>query len=305
MSQPMQDAEAVAPAPAPHEYHQLLRGPRYGWWRPPLAIGLALGLIVGAFFLLGLASFLFGFDDQLDALLDTQEMSPGAFALGNLVIAGLIPACLIATRVVHRVRAGLLSSVAGRFRWNWFLRCCALLVPVYAAYVALDLLLDPPESSRHMDWALLLLLVLATTPLQAAGEEYLFRGMILQNIGGSFRNAAFGLAIAAIVSVLVFASAHGSADPWIFLDLAVFGAACCVLAWRTGGIEAPIALHVINNVLGMCGSLLIGGWEEGFVDETSQGKPLDLLLTLLACGVIVPLMLRLATRHGIARAAPA
>lgn len=303
MSQPLQQPVRSGLATAPHEYHHLQRGPRFAWWRPPLALVTAMALLIAAAVLLAGAAYLFGLGDEIDAAFSTDEITPGPFAVGNLIIALLIPVCLLASRIVHRTRSGTLTSVTGSFRWGWFLRCSALLVPVYAVYVALDLLLDPPESARPAEWALLMLLVLTTTPLQAAGEEYLFRGTIMQNIGASFRNSAFALAVASGFSVLLFASAHGSADTWIFLDLAVFGAACCFLAWRTGGLEAPIALHAINNMVGMYGSLLFGGWGEGFVDENSQGDPQDLILTLAVCAVALPLMSRLAARYGIGRQA--
>ena len=169
------------------------------------------------------------------------------------------------------------------------------------AYVALDLVLHPPAEPRPAQWALLLLLVALSTPAQAAGEEYLFRGLILQNVGGYFRNARAGLVFASVLSVVVFTAAHGSADPWIVVDLAFGAAACCYLAWRTGGLEAPVALHAINNVFGMTGSILFGGWNEGFVDEYSQGRPQEALLSLVVCSASVLLIRWLADRHGIAR----
>jgi membrane protease YdiL (CAAX protease family) len=230
-----------------------------------------------------------------------MELDATAFALMNLLLAALIPCCFLATRIVHGPGAGVMSSVTGAFRWRWFLRCCWILAPLYVLYISLDLVLDPPATGRPAQWALLLLVVVLSTPAQAAGEEFLFRGLILQNIGVCFRNPRFGLVVASLVSVVMFTAAHGSADPWIVIDLGFGAAACCFLAWRTGGLEAPIALHAINNTMGMTGSLLFGGWGEGFVDETSQGKPLDALLSVVVCSGAVALMLRWAGRDGIAR----
>jgi membrane protease YdiL (CAAX protease family) len=281
-------------------YQQLLRGPRFSWWRAVLVIALTLAFTMAAFTLVTLAMMALGLEHHLDAMLEGEQMPPVAFGIGNLVLASLIPFAMLSSRIVHgRGAAGRLSSVAGRIRWNWLLRCMALLTPLFALYVGLDLLLDPPGDSTHPEWALLLVLILFTTPLQAAGEEYFARGLILQNVGSFFADRRLAAVAAAVPSVLLFAAAHGSADTWIFLDLAISGAACTVLALRTGGLEAPIALHAINNMVGMIATVLIGGWNEGFVAPGSEGQPLEPLLTLVACGIAVPLILGLAARQGL------
>lgn len=281
-------------------YHHLLRGPRFTGWRASLTFALAIGFaMLSATAVLGVATAL-GADAAIEAVIEGNEMNPPGFAFGNLVLALLIPSALLATRVAHGRGAGRLSSVAGRIRWRWLLRCMAVLLPLFMVYVAADLVIDRPDDGMHPQWAMLMLIILVSTPLQAAGEEYFVRGLILQNVGGLFADPRFAAGMACVPAVLVFAAAHGSADPWIFLDLAIFGAACTLLALRTGGLEAPIALHAINNMVGMIAALLFGGWMEGFVDVDSVGQPRDPLLTLLACAIAVPLLLRLARRAGIA-----
>jgi membrane protease YdiL (CAAX protease family) len=303
MMPPPQDG--VTPLLLPREYQHMLRGPRHAWWRPPLTMLVALLLLAVLIGLGVLLSFLFGVGEQVGAAMSADALDVPGFLLLNLLLASLIPICILATRIVHRPGPGVMSSVAGGFRWGWFLRCCWVLAPLFVLYIALDLLLDPPTDGRPAQWGLLLLVVAASTPAQAAGEEYLFRGLILQNIGVCFQNARFALIVATLFSVVIFVAAHGSADLWIAIDLGFGAAACCFLAWRTGGLEAPIALHAINNTFGMTGSLLFGGWNEGFVSETSQGNPLEALLSVIVCSISVVLMLRLARRDGIAqRSAP-
>lgn len=301
MQHPQDATPPTLPSTSPREYQHLLRGPRFALWRAALAPVLSVALLFALVALVALVAYMLGVYRQVDEVMSATDMSPSSFAFTNLLLAALIPCCMLATRWVHRVHGGAMSSVTGAFRWRWFGRCCAVLAPLYLIYIALDLFLDPPASPRPGEWLLLLVLVAVGTPWQAAGEEYLFRGLILQNVGACFANARFGLIVASLFSVLVFGAAHGSADVWIFIDLAVGAAACCYLAWRTGGLEAPIALHALNNVLGMGGSIIFGGWGEGFVDETSKGQPLDPLLTLVVCVIAVWLVQRLADRHGVAR----
>lgn len=292
-------AAASAPSGPGAPYHHLLRGPRFAWWRALLTLALAFTFaLLAALGMLGGVALLTA-DGQVEALLDPDNLSPPAFALANALIALFIPASLLATRVVHGRGAGRLSSVAGRIRWNWLLRCMLALLPLYILYVTLDLFIDQPTDGRHAQWLAMTLVILASTPLQAAGEEYVARGLILQNVGAFFADTRHAAVVASVPAVLVFAAAHGSRDPWIFIDLAIFGGACTVLALRTGGLEAPIALHAMNNMVGMIVTLLWGGFGEGFVDGESVGEPLDAALTLVVCAIAVPMLLRLAVRHGI------
>ena len=47
---------------------------------------------------------------------------------------------------------------------------------------------------------------------------------------------------------VVFALLHGTQNLPLFADRLVFGLLAGLLVWRTGGLEAGIAAHVINNV---------------------------------------------------------
>ena len=55
---------------------------------------------------------------------------------------------LVATRAVHRVRPGFVSSVAGRLRWRWLLHCLLAVLPLWVVYLGLGFVLDPPSSGR-------------------------------------------------------------------------------------------------------------------------------------------------------------
>jgi membrane protease YdiL (CAAX protease family) len=287
----------------PREYQHMMRGPRHAWWRPPLAVALTVVftlLILFAVFRILVAT---GHRQWLDAGMTRQGMAgPGPFALTNLMWAAVIPTSMLATRIAHGVAPGYLSSVTGGLRWRWLARCLAIIAPLYVVYVSVDLLVDWPEGSIPERQGLLLLVVLVSTPLQAAGEEYLFRGLVLQNLGAWFRSPRVALVVSTIVSAGIFAVAHGSADPWILLDLATGAVAGCILTWSTGGLEAAIVLHASNNVISMVASILVGGWGDGFVEADSKGDPLDLLLPLLTCIAAVTLVLRRARAQNLQRA---
>lgn len=51
-----------------------------------------------------------------------------------------------------------------------------------------------------------------------------------------------------LVSSVVFAAFHGLQNPPLFLDRLAFGILAAILVMRTGGLEAGIGAHVINNI---------------------------------------------------------
>ena len=117
--------------------------------------------------------------------------------------------------------------------------------------VLLSLLLTDEEAGTGPDstFVWLLLVVLLTTPLQSAAEEYLCRGYLSQAIAGWVRHPTVGAIVAGLVSALVFSALHGPQDAVTFLDRFAFGLAASAVVWLTGGLEAAIVLHAVNNVI--------------------------------------------------------
>jgi membrane protease YdiL (CAAX protease family) len=138
-------------------------------------------------------------------------------------------------------------------RWRWLLVCLGLSVVALVATVAVGALVpadaDASVSGDLNDWTTttrdFALVVLLLTPLQAAGEEYAFRGYLTQAFGGLFRNRW----AAVLLPAVLFALAHGAQDLPIFFDRFAFGVVAGVLVIATGGLEAGIAMHVLNNFL--------------------------------------------------------
>ena len=94
-----------------------------------------------------------------------------------------------------------------------------------------------------VSWGFLVVIML-TSPLQATAEEVFFRGYLMQALGSLVAQPWFGV----VVSAVVFALLHGTQNLPLFLDRLGFGLLAAVLVWRTGGLEAGIAAHIINNV---------------------------------------------------------
>ncbi|MGL4177725.1 MAG: lysostaphin resistance A-like protein [Dermatophilaceae bacterium] len=278
--------------------HQL-RGPRHRWWRPLVALVVAVAVL-----LFGVA-VLFAADAVLGVLgvdADWEDPAdPWTTLLGNLVLAALIPATLVGVWAGFRRSPWRVLSVAGRLRWGWLGWCLLVLTPLWATFLAVYwVVFDQEVLDRPDHWVALLVITLLTTPLQAAGEEVAFRGGLVQGVGAWIRSPVVALVVTTCLSTAAFAAAHGSADLWIIVELGSFAVAGCWLAWRTGGLEAAIALHVVNNVLLMSQGALLGGLEQSYVDGASQGSALSAAMGVVATALVTAVLLRLARRHGVA-----
>jgi uncharacterized protein len=291
----------------PRPYQQMLRGRRYRWWKPLLCLLLVIPL---ALFMMGLAivpvliaGLLTGAPDLVEyamrATTDIANMGPIGFLYLNLTLIALIPASGLSIWIVHGIRPRFLSSVAGGIRWRWLLRCVAVILPLWALYAGLAALSGPPTSPRPDQWAALLVIVLVMTPLQAAGEEYFFRGWVMQNVGAWFARPMVGLVASLIVSAAAFSTAHLSPDPWILGTIACIGLAAGIATWRTGGLEAAIAIHAVNNVLTYAAVMIFGGWSQAFVRPQSTGTPMMLVLAAAVSGIALALVLWQAKRAGV------
>lgn len=295
-------------AEEPRSYPLLLRTASYRWWRPVLGLFLAvlsftlfaplIGQVIAA------AAVAVDHDGSFaDAFKQAVELKPvtwqGLLYL-NLLLAGLIPMMWAIVTAVHQVSARWLTSVQPGIRWRFFWACFGLAVVAIFVQLVLSTFLPGVENSfsgspNTVTGSLvaMALVVLLTTPLQAMGEEYFFRGYLVQAFGALTRRPW----VAVVVTSLLFALAHGVQNAPLFLDRFVFGLMAGYVVVRTGGLEAGIALHIWNNLFAFGLALGLGS-----IDETlhvSEVAWANLPLSLAQNGVYLVLVLWLARRMGI------
>ncbi|KDN78801.1 abortive infection protein [Streptomyces olindensis] len=288
-------------------------GPRTGrhrWWRPVLGAllffpsWLVLVLLLYALsYALGTAA---GYPELADGSVDLGPLRNTALDLTYIAVA--LPLILLAVRWPERRPAGTLSSVTGRLRMRWLARCLlAALLPV--ALLALTIVFLPDdgaasgEPAAWVGWGpfLTALAVLAVlVPVQAAAEEYVFRGWLTQAVGAFLRSPW----LAVLPQAALFAAAHGWGTTWGFIDLLLFGVVAGWLTIRTGGLEAAVALHALNNLLAFgFSAALVDGLSS---DDTAADAPWQLALADMATVLIyAAIVLRVARRHRPQRLAPA
>ena len=294
----------------PVGYHQLQRLGRPGPWRP--LVGIVL-LVIGVAVLSPLAAlvpviaWLVATGEPvgagLDSVMSIDDATPMGLAYVNLVLASAISVTILINLALHGLMPGWLVSVVRRVRWRFFLACFGLSVVALVATVVVSSVVPQPAGGELSGQANaftsttrdFLLVVLILTPLQAAGEEFAFRGYLIQAFGGLFSSRV----LAVVLSALLFALAHGiGQDLAIFVDRLAFGLVAGALVILTGGLEAAIAMHVLNNFLAF-------GLALAYTDMTSALNPTggtwwSLPGTLTQSLVYLLLATRLARRMGLA-----
>ena len=277
-----QASRTVTRETEPLEYHRLLRGvKKYRWWKP-LALLVVAAVYFGILTValgLALAPIMFAVDPTYASemmtgeaeLLDTQRPISLVFSLLSIIV--MLPAVLLAMLTLGMRPMGRVWSVAGRIRWGLLARTLgAAVLAVIAMNVVgtgVSLLFNQPSAGdavvatpADFDAAaavVSLVLILLLVPVQAATEEVVFRGLFMQVLGSWVRAPWFAI----LVPSVAFAAAH-IYDVWGLLAVGFMGLVAAWLTWRTGGLEAAIAIHVVNNLVAF------GIMTSGVTGETAQ-----------------------------------
>ena len=287
--------------------------PNYVWWRPLLALVLAVvfhlvfqALAVILPFLYFLAVQRAGVPDVLgteEAYLAFRDRgaqypliieNPTSIYLFTVPIIFMLPSVLLALRVMKLGGLGTLSSVDRRLRWE---RLGTYLAPAFGLVFAIGFLFPCVQTMvagsfqdlpgvRVLPASLVAILILI--PLQCIAEEYAFRGFVMQVLGSWIPSAWTPI----LIQTLLFTIGH-SHNARGMLIIICMGLVTGILTVRLGGLEAAIALHVANNLLSFLSRSL-------FVDNaifTSSGV-VTLLLALALDPLYALIALRIAKRRG-------
>ncbi len=263
-------------------YDHALHGIRPGVWRGVLAIAAFLVLFFGVSTVLGGLALL---ADVASGAITPEQLESGAVPITpltllatNLALAVMIPIAMGLQWAFFGVRPRWIWSVAGRLRWGWLGRLALVIVPLWALYVA-GAFAVAPEGGFAVDATALAVVavVVLTTPLQAAGEEVGLRGLVQRSVGSWFARGRTAFLVSTLVSAILFGLAHFAADPWLIAYYVLFGVAMSVAAHATGGLEAPILIHAVNNLLLLLVAAFAGQLDEGIDRGAGTGGPFMLV----------------------------
>ncbi len=301
---PVPSTRPEHPHPEPRSYPLMLRTWTYSWWKPVVGILLFLVGALIVFPLVLIPVLLIGVyvetggQDYLDALIEAtsfESVTPSSMLYLNLSLAALIPLSMLLLRVLHGMRPRWLSSVQPFLRWKFLFACTGIAVGCMVLSVLVGLLLPTDPSGAEGATAsvpsgemlAIAVIILLTTPLQAIGEEYGFRGYLMQAFGSLFNNPW----AAVVITAFLFALAHGAQNFPLFFDRLTFGLIAGATVVLLGGLEAGIAMHVVNNLVAfgfaiaydqLDGALTIAevSWWQIPVTITQHGSYLLLVLLL-------------------------
>ena len=253
---------AGRPNPAlPYRFHRLAHTSlRYRWWRPLAGFVTVLS---GALLVLSIPVAVI---DRVPDLPGLGPLTPLALDLAQISL--ILPIVLVVTRWIGARPAGTVLSVTGWLRWPRLLLYLALALPItigtFIAGIVLTVATRQPTTPAtstsgsevesavpHIHLELLgqilvgLVVIGALAILQSATEETMARGAILQAVGAYSRNPWPAIAVPA----LLFTVLHGPGTVGGYTDLIGYSMLIGWLTVATGGLEAAIAVHAVNNLL--------------------------------------------------------
>lgn len=123
-------------------------------------------------------------------------------------------------------------------------------------------------------------IALVLVPLQAAAEELVFRGLLPQIFGawGAKPWAAYAVAVPVFMLLHEY-NFFGS------VDIAIFAIATVVLAHKTHGLEAPIVLHTIHNLVAF--GLVFTGLAPMDLEPNAASMTWSAVFTAIATTVLI------------------
>ncbi|CAL8896505.1 type II CAAX endopeptidase family protein [Kocuria varians] len=275
-------------------YHRLALADRnHRWWMPLVEGVLALAVYVVLSIAFGIVMALAVPEIITGDILAMDQMDPAVFLLLFGSVALMLPSALIARLALGPRPLGLIFSVAGRIRWRWLLTCLGVAAAVYVVVNLAGIGLDLATGGGTLEFALapgigwLVLLWLVVVPLQCTAEEVVFRGYLAQMVGRWLKHPAWAI----LLPVPLFVLGHDY-DVWGLASVGIMAVTMGLVTWRTGGLEAGIALHVVNNMV----VTLMGMVGLADMNETS-GSPSDLVTEVILNGAYLALVFWLVRRN--------
>jgi membrane protease YdiL (CAAX protease family) len=319
------EARAAHPHPESRSYPLMLRTWDWAWWRPvagviTLIVGVVLVapvvlmpvLLAGVAIQGGRGDFL----ERFTRAGSLTSVTPASMLYLNLTLASAIPISWLVMRVYHRLRPRWLASVRPGLRWRFLLPCFGLAVVALIAQMVVGAVLpgNADDLGGHSHYSAgrilaLALVILVSTPLQAIGEEYAFRGYLMQAFGSfshmvlqrlklrTDRAELWAKVTAVVATSVLFALAHGVQNFPLFFDRFAFGLMAGYVVVRIGGLEAGIAMHILNNFVAFGFALALGNLDSTLT--VSQVSWWNIPVTIVQNGIYLLLVLWLAKRMAL------
>lgn len=251
-----------------------------------LVLGLAAQIIV--FAAAAIIAALMGAEVETTVLSDDpNNVTSNTILLLSLAAIVVVP--FFAARIA-RYQSRFIFSVVGRIRWGIVGVAAAVSLAISGAGQVIAFATGggaEPRTLESQDF-IFLAVVLVLVPFQAAGEEVFARGFLPQIFGHWFKSPW----IAYLPGALLWIALHGY-NTWGTVTIAYSAILYAILVHKTGGLEAVIAIHTINNYFAFAQQVFI-------VIEDPETIPweaavFDMVSTTITVGVVYLCVRRLAS----------
>lgn len=181
------------------------------------------------------------------------EPNLGLFMMLFPFLIGLIAFILLVKPLNNRTFKMTINGT-GIFRWNRFFTSALVWLILSAAYFFIYLKSDPSNFTLQNTSKTLILLVIVSlifVPFQAAFEEVLFRGYLMQGSAVLTRNRWLPILITSVLFGLMHAF-NPEVEEFGFFTMMpqyiLFGLIFGIITVLDDGIEAAIGAHAANNI---------------------------------------------------------
>ena len=185
-----------------------------------------------------------------------EQLFTGTTPLTLLTVLFSFVAWLVAIWItLHWVHNRRFTPLLGPNVLFHFRRVLLALVVLNLALVVLppwDLLADTVPGLDASRWVALLPISLLAVLVQVSAEELLFRGYLQQQLAARVRSPLVWMGVPSLLFAVAHYDAAMGSNAWlIVIWAAMFACLMADITARTGSLGAAIAIHFVNNTLGI------------------------------------------------------
>jgi membrane protease YdiL (CAAX protease family) len=214
-------------------------------------------------------------------------------------LAGLAAFILLVKPLNNRTFINTINGT-GKIRWNRFFISAFVWLLISAGYLFVYLKVDPANftiNNKTTSLIMLSVVSLLLIPFQAAFEEVLFRGYLMQGFATMVRNRWFPLVMTSIFFGLMHAF-NPEVKEYGFLTMIpqyiLFGLIFGIITILDDGIEAALGAHAANNIF-LC--IMVTNESSALqtpaLFEQHNISPWTEFAGLLICGIIFVFILKM------------
>lgn len=231
----------------------------------------------------------------------------GRYLIAHIPYILMFLSIFLGSRLILRQR--LTNLIVGKkhgYRWKYFFQVFGIYILLLSLFSLIEfktIVLDRTPFSKRM---LILLPILLLTPMQALSEELLFRALPARLVYQySFPKNIFSSLPIIFASGFLFLLPHLN-NPEVKLSVFsiiyyfLWGALAMALGIYTDGFEAPIAMHIANNLY----IALIVNYSESsmpthaiFINKATKASSIIVLETILVFLIIFLFSYNLRKKH--------